>query len=57
MENKGVKKMKPTPGLAPRNTSKKRGQKKQKELLMECGKVMIDSGKMKDLTSYSFTSR
>ena len=42
------------PGLAPRNPGKKRGRKKQNKLLMECGKLMVDSGKMKDLTSYSF---
>ena len=48
--------MKITPGLAPRKPGKKRGGKKQNELLMECGKLMIDSGKMKDLTSYSFTN-
>lgn len=52
--NKGVKSIKITPGLAPRGPGKKRGRKKQNELLMECGKLMIDSGKMKDLTSYSF---
>ena len=56
LEKKGVKTMKPSLGVAPRNMGKKRGRKKQKELLMECGKLMIDSGKMKDLTSYSFTS-
>ena len=56
LEIKGVKTMKPSPGLAPRNAGKKRGRKKQKELLMECGKLMIDSGKMKDITSYSFTN-
>jgi len=48
--------MKNTPGLAPRISAKKRGRKKQNELLRECGKLMIDSGKMKDLTSYSFTA-
>jgi len=48
--------MKITPGLAPKNPGKKRGRKNQNELLMECGKLMIDSGKMKDLTSYSFTN-
>ena len=52
--SEGVKTMKTTPGLAPRNPGKKRGRKKQNELLMECGKLMIDSSKMKDLTSYSF---
>jgi len=44
------------PGLAPRNPGKKRGRKKQNKLLMECGKLMVDSGKMKELTSYSFTN-
>jgi len=48
--------MKLDPGLATRNLGKKRGRKKQNELLMECGKLMIDSGKIKDLTSYSFTN-
>ena len=55
-ENRGVKTMKSTPGLATRNPGKKRGRKKKNELLMECGKLMIDSGKIKDLTSYSFTN-
>ena len=54
--NEGVKTMKNTPRLAPRISGKKRGRKKKNELLMECGKLMIDSGKMKDLTSYSFTN-
>ena len=54
--NEGVKTMKTTPGLASRHPGKKRGRKKQNELLMECGKIMIDSGKMKDLTNYSFTN-
>lgn len=54
--SEGVKTMKTTPGLAPRNPRKKRGRKKHNELLMECGKLMIDLGKMKDLTSYSFTN-
>jgi len=44
--------IKTTPGLAPRNPGKKRGRKNQNELLMECGKLMIDSDKMKDLASY-----
>ena len=55
-DNEGVKTMKATSGLAPRNLGMKRGRKKQNELLIECGKLMIDSGKMKDLTSYSFTN-
>jgi len=54
--NKGVKTMKSTPRLAPRNPGKKRGRKKKNELLKECGKLMIDSCKMKDLISYSFTN-
>ena len=54
--SEGVKAMKTTPGLAPRYPGKKRGRKKQNELWMECGKLMIDSGKMKDLSSYSFTN-
>ena len=54
--NEDVKTMKTTPRLAPRNPGKKRGRRKQNELLMECGKLMIDSGKMKDLTHYSFTN-
>lgn len=54
--NQGIKVVKSTLGLAPRNPRKKRGRKKQNDLLMECGKLMIVSGKMKDLTSYSFTN-
>ena len=54
--NEGVKTRKTTRGLAPRNRGRKIGRKKQDELFMECGKLMIDSGKMKDLTSYSFTN-
>jgi len=48
--------MKSTLGLATRNPGRRRGRKNQNELLMECGKIMIDSGKMNDLTSYSFTN-
>lgn len=40
--NEGVKTMKATLGLAPRNPGRKRGRKKQNELLLECGKLMID---------------
>ena len=54
--SEGVKAMKTTPRLAPRNPRKKRGRKKQNELLMECGKLMIDLGKMKELSSYSFAN-
>lgn len=55
-EHRGVKTTKSTLGLATRNPGKKRGRKKQNELLMECGKLMIDSSNMKNLTSYSFTN-
>jgi len=48
--------MKTTLGPVNRNLGKKRGRKKQNELLMQCGKMMIDSGKMKDLAGYSFTN-
>lgn len=54
--SEGVKTMKNTPRLAPRCPGTKRGRKKKNELLMECGKLTIDSGKMKDLTSQSFTN-
>jgi len=50
-DNRGVKTMKTTPGLATRNLGKKRCRKKHNELLMECGKLMIDSSKMKELTN------
>jgi len=54
--NRGVKMMEATMGQAPKNPGRKRGRKRQNELLIECGKIMINSGKMKDLTSYSFTN-
>lgn len=38
------------------NPGRKRGRKRQNELLTDFGKLMINSGKMKDLTSYSFTN-
>jgi len=53
--NRGVKMMEATLGHAPKKLGRKRGRKRQNELL-ECGKLMINSGKMKDLTSYSFTN-
>ena len=34
-------------------SSKNSGRKRQNELLNECRKLLINSGKMKDLTSYS----
>ena len=34
---------------SPKNSSRKRGRKRQNELLNECGKLLINSGKMKDL--------
>lgn len=48
--------MEETSGHAPKNLGRKRGRKRQNELLIECGKLMINSDKMKDLTSYSFTN-
>jgi len=54
--NEAMKTMKSTSSLAPRNLGKKRGREKQNELLIECGKLMIDSSKMKDLASYTFTN-
>jgi len=39
-----------------KNPGKKSGRRRQNKLLSECGKLMINSGKMKDLTSYSFTN-
>lgn len=55
-ENKGVTSLRLIIGKLAKNPSKKRGRKRQKELLLECGKLMIDSGRMKDLSSYSFTN-
>lgn len=55
-DNKVVKTMKTTSGLAPSNPGRKRGRKKQNKLLIECGKLMIDLGKMKDLSSYYCTN-
>jgi len=54
--SEGVNTMKNMARPAPRIPGKKRGRKNQNELLMGCGKLMIDSGKMKDLSSYSFTN-
>jgi len=48
--------MEATLGHSSKNPGQKRGGKRQNELLTECGKLMINSGKMKDLTSYSFTN-
>ena len=55
-ENGGLKTMEVTQGHPFKNPSRKRGRKRQNELLKKCGKLMINSGKMKDLTSYSFTN-
>ena len=46
--------MEDTPMHSSKNPGRKRGRKKQNELLTECGKPMINSGKMRDLTIYSF---
>jgi len=48
--------MEETQEQSPKNLGRKRGRKRQKELLNECGKLLISSGKMKELTSYSFTN-
>ena len=53
-ENRGIKLMEVTSGHSSKNPGKKRGRKRQNELLTDCGKLMINSSKMKDLTSYSF---
>jgi len=42
--------MEDTPMLSSKNSCRKRGRKKQNEMLSECGKIMINSSKMKDLT-------
>ena len=55
-ENRGVKTMEDTLMHSSRNLGRKRGRKKQNELLTKCGKLMINSGKIRDLTSYSFTN-
>jgi len=54
-EYRGVKMMEETQAQSPKNPGRKRGRKRQKELLNECGKLLMNSGKMKELTSYSFT--
>lgn len=41
-------------GHSTKNPGRKRGRKSQNELLIECGKLLINSGKIKYITSYSF---
>ena len=53
-EKKGTSSIGLITGKLTKNPGKRRGRKRQKELLLECGKLMIDSGRMKDLSSYSF---
>lgn len=48
--------MEETQALSSKNPGRKRGRKRQKEFLNECGKLLIKSGKMKELTCYSFTN-
>ena len=55
-DHRGVKIMEETQELSPKNSGRKRGRKRQNELLNECGRLLINSGKMKDLTIYSFTN-
>lgn len=53
--HKGDKSMEYSDIQSPKNLGRKRGRKGHNELLNECGKLMINSCKMRDLTSYSFT--
>ena len=53
-ENNGTSSIGLITGKLTKNPGNRRGRKWQKELLLECGKLMIDSGRMKDLSSYSF---
>lgn len=50
-ENRGMKAMEEKPRHSSKNPSRKRGKKRQNELLTKCGNLMINSGKMKYLTS------
>ena len=54
--NGGIKTMEAIEEQDPKNPGRKRGRKRQNELLIDCGKLMINSDKIKDLTSYSFTN-
>ena len=53
-ENKGTSSIGLITGKLTKNLGKTRGRTRHKELLLECGKLMIDLGRMKDLSSYSF---
>ena len=55
-ENRGIKSMEEASRHSTKNPGKKIGRKRQNELLTEFGKLMINSCKMRDLTSYSFTN-
>ena len=55
-EPTGVKMMENLQAQSPKNLGRKRGRKRQNELLNECGKLLFNSGKMKYLTSYSFAN-
>jgi len=55
-EHSGVVMMENVQAQSSKNSGRKRGRKKQNELLNECRKLLINSGKMKDFTSYSFTN-
>jgi len=55
-EPSGVKMMENPRAQSPKNSCRKIGRKRQNELMNECGKLLINSGKIKDLTSYSFTN-
>jgi len=45
--------METTPEYTTKNPRKKRGSRKQNEIVLECGKLLINLGEMKYLTSYS----
>jgi len=55
-EYRGVKMMEERQAQSLKNLGRKKGRKRQKELLNECGKLLINSIKMKELMIYSFTN-
>lgn len=55
-EPSGVKMMENPQAQSAKKLGKKRRRNKQNELPSECGKLLINLGKMKYITSYSFTN-
>jgi len=53
-ENKGTSSIGLITRKLTKNPGKMRGRKRQKELPLECGKIMIYLGRMKYLSNYSF---